>query len=200
MRCVLSCPIEGNRNLLFVLLNPLTRSSPRTRSPRRSSVVPVDLRRDSSSQERPNGYEEYGADSKFKWDIVPLDPSPRAGFEQGGPTARLLRRIPIGRITSSRGTVSRSPLTSRLLVLFQRPLLGVPCVRQTVSSRGVIPKSNKLHIVDRHARTAVPLVNCVFAIIWLRKVWEIIWTILVLLFHRLAWASCGGSIIANVQV
>lgn len=41
-------------------------------------------------------------------ETLSLDSSPRAGFEQGGPTARLLRRIPIGRITSSRGTVSRA--------------------------------------------------------------------------------------------
>lgn len=41
-------------------------------------------------------------------ETLSLDPSPRAGFEQGGPTARPQRRILIGRITSSRGTVSRA--------------------------------------------------------------------------------------------
>jgi len=106
---------------------------------------------------KPNGYEEYGVDSKFKWDIVPWS-LPLCRFRTGWSHCELQRRIPIDRITSSRAlsrahsfSSGHSLSPSRFLTPFQRPLLGVPRVRRTVSSRGVIPNPNKLHFVDRCA-------------------------------------------------
>jgi len=91
-------------------------------------------------------------------ETLSLDPFYRQ-FRTGWSHCESQRRIPIDRITSSRAhclarnsSSSGHPLSaSCFLIPFQRPLLGVPRVRQTVSSRGVIPNPNKLHFVNRCA-------------------------------------------------
>lgn len=78
----------------------LLRGRPRTRSPRRSDGTGGPTAKVVVTR-KPNGYEEYGVDSKFKWDIVPWS-LPPCRFRTGWSHCELQRRIPIDRITSSR--------------------------------------------------------------------------------------------------
>lgn len=97
-----SCCSSSNASL------NLLRGRPRARSPRWSGGTGGPTAKAVVAR-KPNGYEEYGVDSKFKWDIVPWS-LPPGRFRAGWSHCELQRRIPIDRITSSRGTVSRALL------------------------------------------------------------------------------------------
>lgn len=78
-KCSCSSSWNASSNLL--------RGRRRTRSPRRSGGTGGPTAKAVVAR-KPNGYEEYGADSKFKWDIVPWSLPPVSVSNRVVPTAR----------------------------------------------------------------------------------------------------------------
>lgn len=117
---------------LFFVLKCLFESSKRPSADavlRVDPAVPADLRRKPSSQESQTATRNTEPIVNSS-ETLSLDPFHRCRFRTGWSHCALQRRIPIGRITSSRGTVSRALSSGRLvtrltasrsLTPFQRP-------------------------------------------------------------------------------